>query len=64
MKITQVTFKRILNLQNYNSGQLELTATVEEGEDPEEAARQLMSAVDDLLTDRYFASSDPDDAPY
>ncbi len=61
MKITQVTFKRILNLKNYNSGHLELTATVEEDEDPKEAASNLMSVIDQLLTDRYFPQSDDDD---
>ncbi len=64
MKITQVTFKRILNVGNYNSAHLELVATVEEGEDPERVARQLMATTDQLLGNRYFPKSDDDDIPY
>ena len=41
MKITEVTYRRVFNLGNYETLALELTAEINEGEDPQAALDQL-----------------------
>lgn len=46
MKITTITYQRVLNLYDYNSKRLEHSAEVLEGEDPEEETSKLMQFVE------------------
>ncbi|QSJ17710.1 hypothetical protein JYQ62_02185 [Nostoc sp. UHCC 0702] len=49
MKSKTITYKRILNIKNFNSKQLEEVAEVEDGEDPEVAISKLMERVERKL---------------
>lgn len=42
MKITQVSFRRVFNLGNYETATVELVAVVNEGEDAKQALNQLV----------------------
>ncbi|WP_445626619.1 hypothetical protein [Nostoc sp. DSM 114167] len=46
MKIKTISYKRVLNLGNYENKHLELFAEVDEGEDPEQAILQLADIVE------------------
>lgn len=46
MKIKTISYKRVLNLGNYENKHLELFAEVEEGEDSEEAILHLADTVE------------------
>ncbi|MDZ7992044.1 MAG: hypothetical protein RM022_014825 [Nostoc sp. EfeVER01] len=46
MKIKTISYKRVLNLGNYENKHLELFAEVDEGENPEEAILQLADTVE------------------
>lgn len=48
MKITQVEYKALYNLGNYNNESIALRATVEEDETPEEVVAQLRQKAIDL----------------
>lgn len=65
MKITTITYQVVKNLGNYESERLEMSAQLEEGEDPEEAALKLRQRVNLLLNEppRYGKSQEdpPDD---
>lgn len=45
MKVTTITFRRTLNLGNFNSAQLEKTALADEFEDQEVATQNLIESV-------------------
>jgi DnaJ-domain-containing protein 1 len=49
MKITTITAARLLNLGDYNNTRIEVSADLEEGEDPGEALRRLRRAIDRQL---------------
>jgi len=63
MKITTITARRVLNTGNYTSAQLEMTAAIAE-EDPEEAAQELMTLVEEQLKKKFFPRTEDDDIPY
>jgi len=63
MKITTITARRVLNTGNYTSAQLEMTAAITE-EDPEEAAQELMTLVEEQLKKKFFPRTEDDDIPY
>ncbi|MEH2445802.1 MAG: hypothetical protein V7K18_08460 [Nostoc sp.] len=46
MAIKNITYQRVINLGNYESKRLELSAEVLEGDDPNEEASRLMEMVD------------------
>lgn len=50
MKITTITYKRTVNMGNYENKSLEATTQVEEDEDPSEASDLLRSWVINELT--------------
>ena len=50
MKITTITYQTVKNLGNYNTERLEMSATLEEDEDPIEAANHLRRQVNLLLS--------------
>lgn len=45
MKITTITYQAVKNRGNYESERLEMTATLEDGEDPYEATLKLRQQV-------------------
>ncbi|WP_414546087.1 hypothetical protein [Nostoc sp. CCY0012] len=46
MTIKTITYQRVLNLGNYESKRLEMTAEISEGDDPEAAASHLIETVE------------------
>jgi hypothetical protein len=46
MKIKTITYQRVLNLGNYESKRLEMTAEIPEGDDVESATSSLMELVE------------------
>lgn len=45
MKIETITYKRVKNIGNYQSEAFEASATIREGEDPQEASQDLIAFV-------------------
>ncbi|MCC5623256.1 hypothetical protein [Nostoc sp. CHAB 5715] len=48
MVIKNITYQRVLNLGNYESKRLELSAKVLEGDDPNEETSRLMEMVEQI----------------
>ena len=67
MKITTITYQAVKNRGNYESERLEMTALVEDGESPHEAALLLRQQVNVWLEEplRYAGPLEdpPDDFP-
>jgi len=53
MKIIRVSYSGLSNLGDYSNERIDMTATVEEGELPEEVIKALKSRVTELLGTRY-----------
>jgi plasmid stabilization system protein ParE len=49
LKIKHLTYQAVKNLGNYSSERLEMSAEVEDGEDPDEAAHDLRRRVNWIL---------------
>lgn len=49
MVATKITCGRVRNLGNYESLRMEVTAELEEGEDPKKCMEELYAYVDDLV---------------
>ena len=62
MKIIQMSYRRIYSLGNYETETVEMTATVDPGENPREALRELVQEVQlgrrQILVDRQHEAED------
>ncbi|MDZ8227035.1 hypothetical protein [Nostoc sp. ChiVER01] len=54
MKVTTITYQRVLNLGDYNSCRLEKTACADEFEDHEEATQTLIESVERQIHDEHI----------
>lgn len=50
MKVTTITYRRVIQVRPYESETLEFVAEVQEGEDPIAAAVEVKMRVNDCLT--------------
>ena len=62
MKITTITYQAVKNRGNYESERLEMTALLEEGEDPQEACLKLRQRVN-LWIDEPLRYGKPQEDP-
>lgn len=54
MQYKLIVYKRIKNLGNYESEHLEMSAELEENEDPVEVSRHLRRLVNDILKESVY----------
>lgn len=54
MQYKLIVYKRIKNLGNYESEHLEMSAELEENEEPVEASRHLRRLVNDILKESVY----------
>lgn len=52
MKVKTITYKRIFNLGNYESKHLEETAEIDDHDDPDKAATELITIVERKVRER------------
>ena len=63
MKITTITYQAVKNRGNYESERLEMTAAVEDGEDPYEATLLLRQQVNVWLEEPLRLGGKPQEDP-
>ena len=63
MKFTTITYQAVKNRGNYESERLEMTALVEDGEDPHEAALKLRRQVNVWLEEPLRLGGKPQEDP-
>lgn len=61
MRITTITYQAVKNLGNYNTERLEMSATIVEGEDADEAAYKLRQRVNLILEAPPFTGKPQED---